>query len=217
MDHSRKTKAQLIAELEQLRQELTAAISGSVPADHPAFAADPSFQALVNALPDVIYRLAADGTIVFISQAIRQYGHEPADLLGTSIFDLIHPEDRAQATHRVNERRTGERRTRAFEVRLLTAKEDAVPFELKSSPDSDATLAVHAEGVYASDRPEPDRFLYTQGVARDVSERKQMEQTLAASEEKFRHLAENSADVIYTLDMNERLTYVSPSVERILG
>ncbi|HSL17526.1 MAG TPA: PAS domain S-box protein [Methylomirabilota bacterium] len=40
---------------------------------------------------------------------------------------------------------------------------------------------------------------------------------LRSSEERYRILADNMNDVLFTLDMKLRITYVSPSVERLLG
>jgi len=42
-------------------------------------------------------------------------------------------------------------------------------------------------------------------------------QLLRESEEMFRSLSENAPDIIYTTDINGRITYVSPACERVLG
>lgn len=52
---------------------------------------------------------------------------------------------------------------------------------------------------------------------RDVTERYVAAQKLAASEEKFRLLAENSSDVVVRVDRDGRITWVSPSVSSVLG
>lgn len=54
-------------------------------------------------------------------------------------------------------------------------------------------------------------------VENEIAERKRVEEGLKLSEEKYRFLAEKMADIVWTLDLDFRTTYVSPSVERVLG
>lgn len=52
---------------------------------------------------------------------------------------------------------------------------------------------------------------------RDMTEQHTANERLAASEERFRLLAENSSDVVMLMDMGGRITWVSPSLTPALG
>lgn len=58
---------------------------------------------------------------------------------------------------------------------------------------------------------------YSATVTVDISERKRMEDRLRQSERKYRLLADNVTDVIWTRDLEGKLTYISPSVQRLRG
>ena len=63
----------------------------------------------------------------------------------------------------------------------------------------------------------PDGSTVWEGVLIDISDRQQALAQLAASEEHFRLLAENAHDVIWTMEADGRISYVSPSIQLLRG
>ena len=59
-----------------------------------------------------------------------------------------------------------------------------------------------------------DRFL---GFVEDITDRRLAADRLQESEERYRLLAENVSDVIWTMDLDLRFTYVSPSIRNLRG
>ncbi|MCP3872096.1 MAG: PAS domain S-box protein [Desulfobacteraceae bacterium] len=86
-----------------------------------------------------------------------------------------------------------------FESQHLTKDGRLVPVEITSS----YILFEGEEGVFS--------------FVRDITERKQAEMALKKSEERYRLIAENAADVIWSTDMSFTFTYISPSVYQQRG
>ena len=53
-----------------------------------------TFALIAEQISDVLVRVDRAGLVTYISPAIRAYGWEPEELIGTTGFDLVHPEDR---------------------------------------------------------------------------------------------------------------------------
>jgi PAS domain S-box-containing protein len=54
-------------------------------------------------------------------------------------------------------------------------------------------------------------------VLHDITRRKEMDEALRESEEKYRLIADNTADTIWITDLNLRIQYISPSVLKMRG
>lgn len=60
-----------------------------------------------------------------------------------------------------------------------------------------------------------ERFMLT--VVMDITARKQAEEALKKSEEKYKFIAEKMTDIVWIMDLGLRTTYVTPSIETVLG
>jgi len=87
-----------------------------------------------------------------------------------------------------------------FESGMYNKKGEMVPIEITGKP------LIHN-----------GKLVGLQGVARDITERRKSEFALKENELKLRRIAENISDLVWTTDMNLNLTYISPSVQKILG
>ncbi len=67
---------------------------------------------------------------------------------------------------------------------------------------------------FLNDRGKPYQYI---SIRNDISPRKQMEEEVRKSEEKYRLITENSSDLIFTIDEEGNLLYISPSHTVLLG
>ena len=72
-------------------------------------------------------------------------------------------------------------------------------------------------GLFSSAIVKIDCEPYILSVIKDITELKLLENRLRDSEETHRLLADNATDVIWTMDLSGKFTYISPSVEKLRG
>jgi len=165
---------------------------------------------ILDLIPDIIYRLDPTGIITYISNSITVYGYTVDELIGRSIFEIVHPEDRDRARFRINERRVGERSTRYFEVRLLTKDQKAVPFEISTEVDNhNPVFLLDAKGLYSHTEIKAEHFWGTLGIAKNITERKQAEEAIRKSEAIYRSLVEDMPALVCRFKKDGTLTFIN--------
>jgi len=133
-------------------------------------------------------------------EALRMWGYQDDEEMPVPLMtDMISPKDRAIMVQRGGSRERGEDVPSRYEFSAL--RKDGTEFLAELS-----VSRIIYQGKVAR-----------QAVIRDITERKQAEEALKQSEERYRLLAENVTDIIWTMDMNLNLTYYSPSVTRLQG
>jgi diguanylate cyclase (GGDEF)-like protein/PAS domain S-box-containing protein len=131
---------------------------------------------LVEQSPDIIYTLDRDGLFIFINGRVEALlGYAPGELLGKHYSLIVHPEDLEHARFAFNERRIGDRASTNVEIRLQTKTHGIRHFENRT-----IVTILSSQGIYAgSEGPATQHFMGTSGVARDITDRKKAEETIA--------------------------------------
>ncbi|MGH2441718.1 MAG: putative bifunctional diguanylate cyclase/phosphodiesterase [Chloroflexota bacterium] len=132
-----------------------------------------SYRSLVELAPDMIYSLSAiDGTFTMLSPAFETITGETAEKwIGRSFLELIHPDDVQLASERFRQTLRNEIPP-PYELRIRSRSGDYLVGEFRSIP-----------------KRENGRVVEKIGIARDISDRKRMEEVLRESQERYRDLA----------------------------
>jgi len=131
---------------------------------------------LVEQSPDLIYTLDRTGRFIFVNGRVESLlGYDRDELIGQHYSVIVHEDDVEQAHYAFNERRIGERATTNFEVRLKNKQHGVRHFDNRM-----VVAILSSQGIYTPDQtPTPQQFVGTSGVARDITERKRAEETIA--------------------------------------
>ena len=134
-----------------------------------------AFRALVEAAPDIVIVFDAGSRVRYVNAAVTAIlGYPPDEIVGSSLFDYLHPEDRPKARER---------------VQVILGEPPATPrrmiYRMRSRDGSYRHLATVA--VNRLDDPDIDGIYV---IARDVTHEAQKESSRLAVEERRRLAAD---------------------------
>ena len=153
---------------------------------------------ILDGAPDIVYSWDPEGRLLSINESAGTVlGYAPGELVGRSIFELIHPEDLEQSRAGMEESvRRQDKEVRTVEARLIGKEGEVHHFE------------IHRRLIF-----ENGTLLRGEGIARDVTEHKSTEQQL----HRYREIIVNSQDSVAILDCEGRFVEVNPAHEDLLG
>ncbi len=101
-----------------------------------------------------------------------------------------------------------------LDEKLKALIENNEPYDVEfriRRPDDNRIVDIHSVAEY-----DPGRNIVF-GVIQDVTDRKTTERQLQKQEQDYKFITENTSDVIWTMDKNGMILYVSPSVYKFRG
>ena len=123
------------------------------------------------------------------------FHHDPK-----AILNIVHPEDHSQLANFFEDINNAYDETMCSTYRIIHADKNIRWLR------TDVKIIFFEEG-----------YRQIIGATTDITKQKQAEIDLEISEKKYRLISENTKDVIWTTNLENKITYISPSVLKIMG
>ncbi len=189
------------------------------------------YRSLVEALPDIIYRIDPNGYFTFVNESVRSLGYDPSALIGRHFSTIVYPADLPRVSRKkvlrdfeghetgpaaapglFDERRTADRRTTGLEIRLRRRNDTSEHEEAPMIASLISYGEITATGQYRTDTAKR-YFIGTVGIIRDISDRKR-------SQERLRQLSfaiEQIDTAVCIANGDGVVDYANPSFFRMNG
>ncbi|SHE34237.1 PAS domain S-box-containing protein [Mariniphaga anaerophila] len=161
---------------------------------------------MVDNLPGFVYRCKNDKewTMMYMSDQCKKItGYFPKDFINNkkiSFNSIIKPEFQEEVFS-------------GWETALKNNSTFEGEYQIITASNKTIWIWERGSGVYDAEGD----LIFLEGYIEDITRRKTMEKEVAESEMKYRHLTENISDVVWSSDLNFQMTYVSPSIEKMMG
>ncbi len=157
---------------------------------------------ILFSMGDWVWEVDQNGIYTWCSNAsLDIFGRSSEEIIGKTPFDFMPPDEAKRISTIFSE--------------IVAKKAPVKDLENWNVRKNGEKICLLTNGVPILDKE--GNLKGYRGVDKDITERKKAEEELKASEEKYRLVTENASDVIWTMDLNLRFTYFSPSNEKLIG
>jgi len=157
------------------------------------------YRSLFEESNDAIYIITRKGNFVIANESMQKmFGFNDEEIIDFNLMEFFLDLDSWQNFKKLIEENGN---IRDFQTRMKTKNGSILDCLITSSARQN----------------EHGQLLGFQGIIRDMTEPIRSEKALRKSERRYRMLAENIIDIIWTMDHDLNFTYVTPSITSILG
>jgi PAS domain S-box-containing protein len=160
------------------------------------------YRTILENIGDGYYEVDLNGNFTFFNNSLcKLSGYSKEELLGMNNRLFIDKETSKKVFQMFN--------------KVYSSGEPSKGFDWQMTRKDGTKRYVEASASLRKDSSE--KLIGFRGIIRDITERKQTEELLKQKETRYRLLADHMKDQVWLMDFNLNVTYVSPSVEKLLG
>lgn len=178
-------------------------INERIEIEESLMSSEETFKQLYDKAPVPYHTLSPSGIITNVNEKwCKTLKYSKEEVIGKYIFDFVVKSERLTAKS-------------SFEKKILEKKSYTGGHERTyvTKDGEEHVFIIHDYFSFDNDK----NVISVHTTMEDITQRRQLWDKIVKSEEKYRVLAETSADGVLTTDVLGRLTYVNPSLEKILG
>ncbi|MEI6206011.1 MAG: PAS domain S-box protein [Desulfuromonadales bacterium] len=160
------------------------------------------FQSFVENANDVLFTLTPSGFFSYVSPQWKEvFGYELCETIGQPFIPFVHPDDVSSCFAFLQKTMDTGKKQSGIEYRVRCKDGSYVWYTANGAPMTDPV----------------DGTLTFAGIGRDITERRQIEDALRESEQKYRILLDESSDSIFSFSPEARYIYANRAFSRNIG